>query len=167
MNVVVENNATLKVGFDKQKPGDQTIDVYKNRTVTIDQGNDKLQVKTGHRDMLIDTGNHTVSIAKGNDKLDVATGNREVIVSTGNHTLSIKTGNQTTKIDLGKSSLEAMQSIELKVGSNSVKIDQTGITIKGLMITIEGTAKADLKSPLTSVNGDGMLMLKGGIVMIN
>jgi type VI secretion system secreted protein VgrG len=167
MNVVVENNATLKVGFDKKDPGDQKIDVYKNRTVTIDQGNDKLQIKTGNRDVLIDTGNHTVSIAKGNDKLDVGTGNREVIVSTGNHSLSIKTGNQTTKIDLGKSSLEAMQSIELKVGGNSVKIDQTGVTIKGIMVTIEGTAKADIKSPMTSVNGDGMVMVKGGIVMIN
>jgi type VI secretion system secreted protein VgrG len=48
-----------------------------------------------------------------------------------------------------------------------VKIDQTGITIKGIMVTIEGTAKADIKSPMTSVNGDGMVMVKGGIVMIN
>ena len=46
-------------------------------------------------------------------------------------------GNQTTKIDLGKSETEAMQSIELKVGQSSVKLDQMGVTIKGMMIKCE------------------------------
>ena len=31
-----------------------------------------------------------------------------------------------------------MQSITLKVGQSSVKIDQMGVTIKGMMIKIEG-----------------------------
>ena len=52
----------------------------------------------------------------------------------GNDTLTVKMGNQTTKIDLGKSETEAMQSIELKVGQSSIKIDQMGITLKGMMI---------------------------------
>jgi type VI secretion system secreted protein VgrG len=30
-----------------------------------------------------------------------------------------------------------MQSIELKVGQSSVKLDQMGVTIKGMMINIE------------------------------
>jgi type VI secretion system secreted protein VgrG len=140
MNVVVENSATLKVGFDKKNPGDQTIDIYNHRTTTLEQGNDKLQLKKG---------------------------NREVVLDMGNHTLSIKQGNQETKIDLGKSTLEAMQSIELKVGQNSIKIDQSGITIKGMMVNIEGTTMAEVKSPMTTVKGDGMLTAKGGLVMIN
>ena len=140
MNVVVENSATLKVGFDKKDPGDQTVDIYNHRTTTLEQGNDKLQLKQG---------------------------NREVVLDMGNHTMSIKQGNQETKIDLGKSTLEAMQSIELKVGQNSIKIDQTGVTIKGMMINIEGTSMAELKSPMTTVKGDGMLTAKGGIIMIN
>lgn len=140
MNVVVENNATLKVGFDKKDKGNQTIDIYNDRTTTLEQGNDKLQLKQG---------------------------NRQVVLDMGNHTLSIKQGNQETKVDLGKSTLEAMQSIELKVGQNSIKIDQSGITIKGMMINIEGTTMAEVKSPMTTVKGDGMLTAKGGIVMIN
>jgi type VI secretion system secreted protein VgrG len=140
MNVVVENNATLKIGFDKKDKGNQTIDIYNDRTTTLEQGNDKLQLKQG---------------------------NREVVLDMGNHTLSIKQGNQETKVDLGKSTLEAMQSIELKVGQNSIKIDQSGITIKGMMIKIEGTAMAEVKSPMTTIKGDGMLTAKGGIVMIN
>ena len=39
---------------------------------------------------------------------------------------------------LGSITMEAMQSITLKVGQSSVKIDQMGVTIKGMMIKIEG-----------------------------
>ncbi len=139
-NRVVENNDTLTVGFDKKDEGNQTVDIYNHRTVTLDQGNDTLTVKTGNRQADID---------KGND------------------TLNIKMGNHTIDIQKGKSTVTAMQSIELKVGANSIKIDQKGITIKGTMITIQGTATAEMKSPMTTVKGDGMLTLKGGMVMIN
>ena len=63
--------------------------------------------------------------------------------------------------------MTAMQSIELKVGSSSVKLDQSGVTIKGMMIKAKGTAMAEVKAPMTTVKGDGMLTLKGGITMIN
>jgi type VI secretion system secreted protein VgrG len=39
----------------------------------------------------------------------------------GNDTLTIKMGNQTTRLNLGQSSTEAMQGIELKVGQSSIK----------------------------------------------
>jgi len=139
-NRVVENDDTLKVGFDKKDPGDQTIEIYNDRTETIEMGNETLTIKTGNRVESIDKGNET---------------------------LTIKMGNRDTNIKMGKDTLEAMQSIEMKVGSNSIKIDQSGITIKGLMIKIEGTTMAEMKSPMTTVKGDGMLTLKGGITMIN
>jgi type VI secretion system secreted protein VgrG len=75
-------------------------------------------------------------------------------------------GNQTTKLSLGSSSTEAMQSITLKVGGNSITIDQTGITIKGLMVSIEGQTQTQVKGLMTQINGDAMLQLKGGITMI-
>src|SRR6185295_2471329 len=67
LNTVVKNNETHKVGFDKKDKGDQTIDIYNNRTVTLDQGNDKLQVKKGNRDVLVDTGNETHKVAGTRD----------------------------------------------------------------------------------------------------
>ena len=76
-------------------------------------------------------------------------------------------GNDTTKIDLGKSDTEAMQSITLKVGSSSIVIDQASITLKSTMIKIEGTAMVQVKAPMVQVNGDGMVIIKGGLVMIN
>jgi type VI secretion system secreted protein VgrG len=61
-----------------------------------------------------------------------------------------------------------MQSIELKVGSNSIKIDQSGITIKGIMVKIEASALLEAKaSAMGTVDGGGMLTVKGGLVMIN
>jgi uncharacterized Zn-binding protein involved in type VI secretion len=44
--------------------------------------------------------------------------------------------------------------------------DQQGVTIKGLMIKVEGTATVE-EAPITQVKGDGMLTLKGGVTMIN
>ncbi|MGJ0486959.1 MAG: type VI secretion system Vgr family protein [Methylomicrobium sp.] len=155
---IVENNDVLKVGFDKKDQGNQTIDIYNDRTVTLENGHDTLTVKKGNRITNVDTGNN---------ELTVKTGNRSASIDTGNDSVNIKTGNRTVQVDLGSIQEEAMQSIELKVGQNSITIDQKGITLKGIMITIEGQAKTDLKSPMTTVNGDGMLTMKGGIVMIN
>jgi type VI secretion system secreted protein VgrG len=69
-------------------------------------------------------------------------------------------GNKTTKVDLGKIETEALQSIELKVGQSSIKIDQLGVTIKGTLIKLDGQA-------ITQIEGKVMLIAKGGITMIN
>ncbi|HXQ27848.1 MAG TPA: hypothetical protein VN848_01150, partial [Gemmatimonadales bacterium] len=71
------------------------------------------------------------------------------------------------KASVGKISFEAMQGIELKVGDNSITIDPTGVTIKGMMVSVQGEVQTELKGVMTSVGGDGMLTLKGGITMIN
>ena len=47
-NRVVENNDTLKVGFEKQDEGSQTITIYKHRSVTLSTGDDTLTVAMGH-----------------------------------------------------------------------------------------------------------------------
>ena len=93
--------------------------------------------------------------------------NRTTTLDQGSDSLTIKMGDQTTKVDLGKISTEALQSIELKVGQSSLLIDQTGITLKGMIIKIEGVTMAELKSVMTTVSGDATLTTKGGIIMIN
>jgi type VI secretion system secreted protein VgrG len=102
--------------------------------------------------------NRTEVVEQGNEKITIKQGNRDVTVSMGNDSLTISMGSQTT---------EAMQSIELKVGQSSVKLDQMGVTIKGMMIQIEGQIQTQIKAVMTQVNGDAMLTLKGGITMIN
>lgn len=39
--------------------------------------------------------------------------------------------------------------------------------MKGAMVKIAGTAMAELKAPMTTVKGDGILIVKGGVTMIN
>ena len=103
---------------------------------------------------------------KGNQTTEIQN-DRTATLNQGNDTLTVKTGNYVVDIDSGKATITAMTSIELKVGSNSIKIEQSGITIKGMMVKVQADATLDAKSPMTTVNGDGMLTLKGGITMIN
>jgi type VI secretion system secreted protein VgrG len=190
---VVENNDTLKVGSDKADDGSQTIEIWNNRTetvkqgnevitiekgnrtVNVNQGNDTHNVKQGNRTVNVDTGNdehnvktgnRTVNVNTGNDSHNIKTGNRSVVINMGNDSLAIKMGNQTTKLDLGASSTEAMQSITLKVGQNSITIDQMGVTIKGMMVTVEGQVQTTVKGLMTQVQGSAMTQIQGGITMI-
>lgn len=130
-NRVVEHNDTLKVGIDTDDGGDQTIDIYNDRTTTLEMGNDKLTLEKGNRSTTVETGNDELTVSKGN------------------------------------SIIEAGVSIELKVGGNSILLDQSGITIKGLKVKVEASTMAELKSPMTTVKGDGILTLKGGLTIIN
>ncbi len=111
-------------------------------------------------------GSQTVEIYKDRTET-VKTGNETLTVEQGNREATITTGDDTTKVTAGNSLLEAGTSIELKVGGNSIKIEQSGITITATTVTIEGTGTLEAKSPATTVKGDGMLTLKGGVVMIN
>jgi type VI secretion system secreted protein VgrG len=85
----------------------------------------------------------------------------------GNYDLKVSLGNVTVKAGVGSISMEATQSIALKVGGNSITIDQTGVTIKGMMVSVAGTVSTEVKGLMTKVGGDVMLTLKGAITMIN
>lgn len=149
MNVLVENDKTLKIGFDKSDKGDYTVDVKNDRKVTIDSGDDTLLVKSGDRKTTVKSGDFNTS------------------VDAGDHTLKVKQGNHDIKVSAGASKIEAMKSITLKVGQNSIVISQSGITIKGMMVKIEGKTTTDVKGAITSVDGKAMVKIKGGVTMIN
>lgn len=182
-NRVVENNDTLKVGFDKMEDGNQTIDIYNDRTVTLDQGNDTLQVKTGNRTVLIDTGNSSLTIGtgdrteevKGNDSLTIRDGNHTTTVDSGNDALVVSRGNHSIKVSAGKSTIEASTEIELKVGGSSIKITSSTITLSAMNIeitgttgaTIDGGLKVDVKATTATLSGQATAKVVGGIVMIN
>jgi type VI secretion system secreted protein VgrG len=175
---------TVKDGDDTHviEKGSQLVTVKeKDQTITIEQGNQTFTVKTGDQTTVVN-GNKSTQVKQGNRKVQIDVGDDSLTVKTGNHEITVSTGNITVKASAGKITLDAMQGIELKVGANSIKIDQTGIeakgtmvkiegqaqtSIKGAMVQIEGQGMAQLKSPMTQVNGDGMVMVKGGIAMIN
>ncbi len=164
-NRVVENNDTLKVGFDKKDKGDQTIEIYNDRTVSLDQGNESFTVKTGTRTVTVqkdDThtvkdGSRTVTV-QNDDKHEVKTGNLSVKVNAGNASYTITQG---------KCTIEAMQSIELKVGSTSIKLTPTGITMQSTMIKIQGDGMVQNKAGVFKVAADVMVDMQGTLVKIN
>jgi type VI secretion system secreted protein VgrG len=151
MKCVVKNDDVVEIGHD------QTITVKNARTETVEEGDETVTIKQGNR---------VVEVSMGNEELKVAQGNRSVEISMGNDELAIKMGNRTTKLDLGKCSTEAMQGIEFKVGQSSISLDQSGVTIKGMMISIEGQVKTDVKGLMLSLNADAMAKLSGGVTMI-
>lgn len=152
-NRVVENNDTLKVGFEKRDKGDQTIEIHNNQKLVI--GNSES-----------DDGSQTIEIWKDRTAT-IKEGDDTLTVSKGNQTVTVSKGDQTVKINVGKNLTEAGTSIELKVGQSSIKLEPTKITIKSVQIAIEGQAQLNAKSPMTEVAGDGMLVLKGGLIKIN
>jgi type VI secretion system secreted protein VgrG len=188
----IKNNdeRTVKEGFDKHtiEKGEQiikvadnnrTLHVEKNHTVTVN-GDEAITVK-GKRDIVVkseqthaitkdDTttvdGKRTATI-KGNEMVTVSQGNYTVEVDMGNIELHAKMGNIKLKADMGAIALEAMQKVEIKVGGNTITVDPSGVTVKGIIVKVEGQAMAEMKSPLTSVKGDGLVMVKGAITMIN
>jgi len=152
LNVEVENDETRDIGHD------QTETVKNQRSVTIDQSDDILTLKQGNR---------TITIKLGNQDTTVEMGNVSLTVSMGNESHKIKLGNYELKCDLGSITLEAMQSITLKVGQSSLVVDQTGVTTKGMMITQEAQLLHKTKTLLLQEKADALMQLEGGIVLIN
>ena len=161
LNTRVRNNETHKVGGNEdifvggnrteEVDGDEKITIKGNRTEEVD-GNEKITIK----------GNRTEAV-QGDEKVDVK-GNRTVSI-TGNDKLSV-TGDLKVEVT-GQISMSSMQKITLTCGSNSIVIDQCGVTIDAIMLKATGSAMAEIGSPMTTIKGDGMLTAKGGIVMIN
>ena len=156
----VENDETRTVGHDR------TTTIKNHETKEVTQGNESTTIKKGDRTLEVTMGKQTHTI-QGDTTIQVKQGNHSSTIDMGNKSTTIKMGNMTTKLNLGKSEEEAMQSIELKVGQSSIKVDQMGVTIKGMMIKVEGQVQVQIKGMMTQVNGDGMLTLKGGLTMIN
>ena len=170
-NRVVENNDALLVGFElddkgkkkdagnkEAKGGNQTIDIYNDRTVTLEKGHDKLQIKEGNRTELID---------KGNDELTIAEGNKTLTITKGNETVTISKGNLTIKIEAGKATIEAAQEILLKVGESTITIKPSAIEIVSVNVKTTANGQFEASGAQSKVSGSGMLDLNGGTIMMN
>ena len=152
---------------EKRRIGrNRKTNVKNNETTTIEDGDETHTVSTGKRTTSIKM-NDELTVTDGDMKTTVSMGNKSTEVSMGNMTTVVKMGNYSLKTSLGSIAMEAMQQIELKVGANSIKIDQTGVTITGIMVKIEGQAMLQATAPMTQINGDAMTTVKGAVVMIN
>lgn len=119
---------------------DENGTIKKNRNVVLESGNDDLQLKSGNQTVALDAGSQTIEIKAGSQK--------------------VKAG-QSINLEATQSiSLKSNLSITLEVGGSKIKIDPTGVTIEGTMVSVKGNAQAEL-------SGGGMVVVKGGLVKIN
>ncbi|MPY86412.1 MAG: type VI secretion system tip protein VgrG [Luteitalea sp.] len=158
----VKDDHTLQV-----TEGHHWVEVFKgDQTIDIREGDQKVDIQQGDQTLEIGLGNQTIDITLGNQKVTLGQGNQEITLKVGNRTVKLDGGNQETKASLGKITEEAMVGIEMKVGQNSVKIDHTGVTIKGMMLRLEGQISTQIKGTMTNIDGTAMLTAKGGLISI-
>jgi len=178
-NIEVENDKTQYIGdaekktidkgdyTEELKQGKYTLDIKQgDQTITLDQGTQSTRIKTGDCNLKIDSGNSTIGLGQGNITTKLDMGNMSTKLSMGNYELAASMGNVSIKCDLGQVSIEAMQGIELKVGSNSIKIDMMGVTIDGMMVKVNGQVQTQVSGLMAQLSGSAMTQISGGITMI-
>ena len=142
-----------------------TFDDKKGQEMVFTQAQKDMSTKVKH-DQTLNVGNDR-SVTVGNAETITVGEGRTATIKDKDDSLTVQQGDLTIQISEGKATVTAMQSIELTVGSNSIRIDQTGVTINGLLISVNGTASVSIGAPMTSVSGDATVTISGGLVEIN
>jgi type VI secretion system secreted protein VgrG len=153
-----------ELSFDDKK-GSERLFLHAQKDMKTEVENDQT-LTVGHDQTMTIDNDRSLTINKGNETVTLKQGNQTTELQMGNQSTELKLGNISVKCDLGSITMEAMQSITLKVGMSSVKIDQMGVTVNGMMIKIDGQVMTDVHGLMTKVTGDAMLTLGGGILMI-
>ena len=141
MNRVVENNDTLKVGFDKQDAGDQTIDIFHDRTETV--GNDeKIHIKHDRTENV--DNNETITI--GVDRTEHVKNNEKITID----------GNRTEKVVKDETITIDGQRTETVAKDETITINgaRTEKVAKDETISISGARKETVtKDETITING--------------
>ncbi len=119
-----------------------------------------------HDDTTTIKNNLSTTIQEGDETRAVSQGKRTTTIQQ-DESLTVTAGNYTIDVSAGQMSVTAAISITLTVGQNSVKIDQTGVTINGLMIKSQAQVQLSASAPMVQISGDALTQISGGVVMIN
>jgi type VI secretion system secreted protein VgrG len=178
----VEARPGYQAAQEPSKGGNQTTWVANDRTTTLNMGNDKLVVGV----QAMSKSTPSTDVHQGNQILEIVN-DRTATLAYGNDKLTIQKGNLDIKLNGtmpdGKVTIEVPNSIELKVGTNSIKLDTMGIELKfgtnSLKIdnmqaelkTATGSLKLDatsatLKGITAKLQGDGMADVKAPLVNV-
>jgi type VI secretion system secreted protein VgrG len=170
MRTIGHDRTTKIEGNDSKtiKKGNDTSEIKEgNYQYNLDKGDYQLYLQQGTMLTILDDGDQKTSLTNGTHKTHLQNGDHSLEIDVGDMKIAIHTGDLSTKCVAGSMSFDALQSIELKVGESSIKVDQMGVTIQGMMIKIEGQIETEIKGVMTSIKGDAMLQAQGGITMIN
>lgn len=157
MNVVIENDTTINIKHDRNctVENDDTLDVKANKTLLVEKDHAET-VNSGTKTTTVKSGNYEINVSQADFINNVAMGKYSLEAM---NSIELKVGQHSLVIDQSGISLNSPMSIKQTVGSNSHKLDMTGISADGMMVKLNGT--------MVQVNANAMLELKGGITMIN
>ncbi len=158
---LIKNKSVVTIGLEEIDAGGHDGDGSLSQVVKADVTE---TIKEGDHFFTIESGSQEIAIKT--DKTQTIEGKHTKTI-TGNDATTIQSGDMTVNVSSGKIEMEAAIEILLKVGGSSIKIDQSGVTIKGPIIKIAADGMAEMKGAMTTVKGDAMLTLKGGLTMIN
>jgi type VI secretion system secreted protein VgrG len=188
--VHAQKDMTIKVENDRKKDvlHDEINTIKNDRTTTIQEGNEKLVVSKGDRTVQVETGKETHEV-KG-ERLLTVTGN-ETHTNKADYTQKV-TGKYTLKVtgDLlidvtGTVTIKSASSVTNQAGTELTNKAGTALTNKegtdlkndagmnltnkgGMNVTNDAGIQLENKAAASqTVDGGGMLTLKGGLVKIN
>jgi type VI secretion system secreted protein VgrG len=157
-NIVVEHDRAKKV------LNNETNTIKKDRSTTIEEGNDTYLVAKGNRTFQVNTGNETYEV-KGTRAVTV-TGD-ETHTDKANFTQKV-TGNYELKVN-GNLTIDVTGSVTIKSGMSMTHEAQMSMTNKaGMSLTNEAQLAITNKGQATNnVESGGITTIKGAIVKIN
>jgi type VI secretion system secreted protein VgrG len=137
------------------------------------KGSEKI-TKRAEKDMDVEVRDKETRVTGEIFKTPVGSPSRETTLKNGDDKLTVEKGDQNVKIGNNQKidvtneiEIKAGMKITLVVGGSKITIDPASITLEATMINIKAGAMLEAKSPMTTVKGDGILTLKGGMVLIN
>lgn len=161
-----------RLSFNDKK-GQERLTIVAQKDLSLTVKNDVISTIAANRNTELTKGNDQLRLKQGDMKITLEKGHWQQNV-TGDVTTQLKNGDYDLKVSGGGGSvktdkalkLESTQSIELKVGNNTISLSPAGITLRGTMLKIEASGTAELKGAMTSVSGSGMTQITGGIINI-
>ncbi|CAH0260562.1 type VI secretion system tip protein VgrG [Pseudomonas mediterranea] len=181
-NINVLNDTTATVGHD------ETLTVQNARTRTVKDGDETVTLEKGKRSVTIQTGSDSLdvkdtrSVTVGSDQ-NHSTGGNYTHKVTGNYELTVD-GNLTIKVS-GTLTLQSGGSFAIKSGADLAAQASTSISQKaGTALSNQAGTSLENKAGTTltndagislvnkaaaeqTVDGGGMLTIKGGLVKVN
>jgi type VI secretion system secreted protein VgrG len=157
MQIVVENNQTIKVGADKKDPGDRSTTIQNDDTLSV--GGNLDTTVTGKETRTVEKDR--VTTLKANDQLDIT--NKYTLKAGDQITLEVGQAKIVMKSD-GTIEISGMQ-LKLK-GNTKVEIDGTQTAISGQQLDVKGTKTAVQGSGMLDLASSGIASLKGSVTKI-
>jgi type VI secretion system secreted protein VgrG len=123
----------------------------------------RFEDKGGKEEVWINAAKDQLVQVAYNDKMQVGNDQDQEVVMNRNRKVGM---NETVKIGMHQHT-KAGTKITLECGASKITMDPMSIKIESMMITIKASLTLDEEGLLTTVKGNALLTLKGGIIFIN